>query len=135
MQKSRAGLGGVSRRLYYSCTDLIVDLPGPDESGNLRKLAAALGGVRNATVEQLYKHKKFSPKCAPEFVAMVLCLEHGQTFSRAKAQQWLSKTQKFSGPCTACKAASKGISYCRQKQGHAAPSAPSLQRGRKRKRE
>ena len=70
---------GNVRRLYYSDTDLIVELPGPDMNGNRHKLAIALGGVKAATVARLYKHKRYSPKCAPELVSMILCLDHGRS--------------------------------------------------------
>ena len=61
---------GVSR-LYYTSTDLITELPGPDEANHRKALAETIGGPE-ATVEQLYNHKKWKPICPPEFIPMRL---------------------------------------------------------------
>ncbi len=105
------------RRLHFTPSDLVVSLPGPDEKGNLRKLARILGGVKKATVQQLYDHAEYAPRCAPEFVSMVLCLATGSTFAAPDVS-------RFTGPCVACKEAQKGLEYCRLKKAHRQPSAP-----------
>ena len=111
------------RRLHFTPSDLVVSLPGPDEKGNLRKLARILGGVKKATVQQLYDHAEYAPRCAPQFVSMVLCLATGSTFAAPDVS-------RFTGPCVACKEAQKGLEYCRLKKAHRQPSAP-MKRKRK----
>ena len=119
-------------RLHYSESDLITELPGPDDSGNLKKLAVMLGGENVATVADLYNHPKLAPKCAPEFVSMVLCLNHSVKFVAVKGRKFISSGSAFIGPCKVCKAKNKGLNYCRVKKGHTQPSAPMV---RKRKRQ
>ena len=105
------------QRLHFTPSDLVVSLPGPDEKGNLQKLARILGGVKTATVQQLYDHPEYAPQCRPEFVSMVLCLAKGDTLAAPDVS-------RFTGPCVACKEAHKGLEHCRVKKAHTQPSVP-----------
>ena len=63
-------------RLLFTPNDLIRDLPGPDQSGNLLKIAKAVAGNVNATVSELYNKWQVLPP--PEMISCLACLELGK---------------------------------------------------------
>ena len=111
--------------LYVSATDLISDLPGPDQSGNIPKLIQAIGG--DIGVKQMYE--RYHIKSPPELVSMNLCLQSGNyAHNLGKTAQAKKRVEK--GPCENCKAACKGATYCRILKSHTAPAAAPGQMGR-----
>ena len=116
------------QRLYFSESDLVVDLPKPDQAGHLKELARKMGGEKKATISELYRHPKWKPKCAPEVVAAVLCISHSVTFAEGKRSQSVT-AQTSKGPCVQCKDKCKGATYCRIVKGHTASEAPKTGRG------
>ena len=114
------------RRLYYSPSNGILELPGPDASGNLGKIAEAVGGSQ--TVGELFD--RFKVKCAPEFVSLFACLQSGRYANKLGQHAG----RQANGPCLACKGANKGAKHCRVVKGHSAAAAPRQRRRQRRKR-
>ena len=64
--------------LYVNATDLITDLPGPDQSSNIQKLIEAIG--TDIGIKEMYA--RYHIKCSPELVSTNFCLQTGNN-SRA----------------------------------------------------
>ena len=124
---AEARLAGV-QRLYYSSTDPISSLPGPDVKQVRKDLLAACGG--GGTIAEMYTKLRIA--VPPEYVCMAACLSRGKYKAKAVSSSAAQKRLQ-QGRCLHCFLGRRSVHYCRVVSGHTASARKAKPTGRKRK--